>query len=312
VDGLIRQAVESSSSVAPTAPAGIEGLQGAAELELSSRLRAVLHDPDFQSLEAAWRGLDFLLRRCPDEERVRYTILDVTLDELAADTDGLRRLLRDSPPQLIVADCIFGQSATDLEALGQLAALCAELGARFLGGADPRLAGCDGFDRHPDPEDWSEPLPPKVEQAWAALRASSGCGSVGLALPRFLLRQPYGSGSDSIDGFKFEEIADATNHSTFLWGNPAFLCAQFLVEAFVAEGQGLETGEVGELPVFRYKDQDGEGAMKPCAEAWLTERAAEKLLRQGFIPLLSIHGRDAVFLPGFVSISKADAPPAGD
>jgi type VI secretion system protein ImpC len=150
---------------------------------------------------------------------------------------------------------------------------------------------------------------------WAALRESPQARSIGLALPRFLLRQPYGKGSDPIEGFSFEEVVAATEHEAFLWGNPAFLCTQVIAQSVVAEAEGMDVAaglEVDGLPVFRYKSEDGESAMKPCAEAWLVDRAAEYLLRRGFTPVLSIKGRDAVRLPGLVSVSKQGHAPTED
>lgn len=299
VDALVKQIV-GATSAAPAALAGASGLLSAADLELSNRLRALLHHRDFQALEAAWRGVDFLLRRWPDEERIKLFVLDATLAELAADTPGLSRLLRDQQWAGVIGNYTFGASRADLETLGSLAKLCASLGTWFLAGADSRLVGCDSFARHPDPEDWRFDLPGEVREAWQNLRAAPDAAHVGLALPRFLLRQPYGRSSEPIDSFPFEEIADSSAHEAFLWGNPAFLCAQLRVEACAA-GEPVEdetpAGEVGDLPMFVCQEA-GETAMKPCAEAWLGERAAAVILQHGLIPCRSVKGRNAVQLAG--------------
>ncbi|MBI5383623.1 MAG: type VI secretion system contractile sheath large subunit [Verrucomicrobia bacterium] len=302
---LIRQIVGGSKSATPAAAPGSAGLVSAAELELAARLRSVLHDPGFQSLEAAWRLLDWLVRRCPDEERVKFAVLDASLAELAADLTGLHRRLRDQPPDLVVGNFTFGASQADLELLGALAKLCAALRATFLAAGDSRLAGCESFALHPDPDDWTSPAPADVRETWQKVRATPEAAHVALALPRFLLRQPYGAGSDRIESFSFEEVPDASRHETFLWGNPAFLCAQLLAESFAGHGTlDSSGGDIGELPVFRFK-QDGESAMKPCAEAWLVDRAGERLLKHGLVPCLSIKGRDAVRVAGLAAISSA-------
>ena len=299
IQSIIKNIVGTTGAV-PAAPAGQAGLLSAAELELSARLRGLLHGADFQALEAAWRGLDLLARRCPDEERIKLFVLDATLDELTGDLSGLHRLLRDRPPDLIVGNYTFGATQADLGALALLAKLCAALPATFLAAAHPRLVGCDCFGRHADPDDWKFPAPPEVREAWRTLRAAPEAAHVGLALPRFLLRQPYGAGSERIDSFNFEEVPDVSMHEAFLWGNSAFLCAQLRAEAAAScdeESSVATAGDVGELPLFRFK-QDGESAMKPCAEAWLVDRAAEVILQQGIIPCLSIKHRDAVRVAG--------------
>jgi type VI secretion system protein ImpC len=303
IQALIKNIVGATSS-APAAPAGLPGLTSAVDLELSARLRAILHQPAFQALESAWRALDWLVRRCPDEERIKFLALDASMDELAADLASLHRLLRDQPPDLLVGTYAFGAGLSDLAALGGLARTCASLNSRCLAGAHPQLAGCDSFGLHSDPDDWRLVMPAEVRQAWQALRTAPEASRMGLALPRFLLRQPYGTGSERIDSFDFEEVTDPAAHETFLWGNSAFLCAQLLSEAFTAAGEEMDFaggGTVGELPVFRFKEQ-GESAMKPCAEGWLTDRAADALLQQGLIPCLSVRGCDAVQVAGLQSI----------
>ena len=312
IQSVIKNIVGTTGSV-PAAPAGQAGLLSAAELELSARLRLVLHHAEFQALEAAWRSVDLLVRRCPDEERIKLFVLDATFDEVAADLTGLHRLLRDQPPDLIVGHHTFGASPSDLEALGGVAKLASSLRASFLAAAHPQLVGCDAFARHPDPDDWKFTAPPEVRAAWQALRATPEAAHVGLALPRFLLRQPYGTGSERIDSFNFEELPDVSAHEAFLWGNSAFLCAQVLAEAFAAAGEEMDSagaGDVGELPMFRFK-QDGESAMKPCAEAWLVDRAADVIGQQGLIPCLSIKGRDAVRVAGVRSVASPSARLAG-
>jgi type VI secretion system protein ImpC len=131
--------------------------------------------------------------------------------------------------------------------------------------------------------------------------------SLGLALPRFLLRQPYGQRSEPIDGFPFEELPDGSAHEAYLWGNPAILCGFVLADAFQAEGWEMQaegSGEVGDLPVYKFTEE-GETKVKPCAEAWLSEHGGEAILSQGLMPLLSIKGRDAVRLGELRSVSSS-------
>jgi type VI secretion system protein ImpC len=303
---FIRQIVASSSSTAPALPAGIAGLKTAAELELASNLRRLLHHRDFQALEAAWRGVDFLVRRCPDEERVKLFLLDASLAELAADLAGLERLLRERRWAFVAGDFVFGATRGELEVLLGLARICAAHGCAFLAGAHPQLVDCDSFAAHPDPDDWKRQTPEEIKGAWQALRNLPESAHVGLALPRFLLRQPYGANSDPIHGFGFTEILDPANHDAYLWGNSAILCAQLLAEALCADeesGELIGSGDVGELPVFRFTQNSERGTL-PCGEAWLSDRAAEAILDRGLIPVLSIKGRDAVRVVNVRSIAQ--------
>jgi predicted component of type VI protein secretion system len=116
-----------------------------------------------------------------------------------------------------------------------------------------------------------------------ALRALPEARSAALALPRFLLRVPYGRRTEPVEAFEFEELTGGSNHEKYLWGNPAILCGQLLASTFQAEGWDMQTGVSGEidgLPLHSFTE-DGECKAKPCAEAWLSGRASQLLLNQG-------------------------------
>src|SRR5262249_18361416 len=54
----------------------------------SGQMRAILRHPDFQALEAAWRGLFLLVRRLETDTKLRLYVLDISKAELAADLQG--------------------------------------------------------------------------------------------------------------------------------------------------------------------------------------------------------------------------------
>lgn len=298
-DNIIQKILGTPSKSTPP-PAGLAGLIDAAEMELSTRLRSLLHDTDLQAVEATWRCLDFLARRCPDEERVEYYVLDASLEEIASDLKGLHKLVCDESLGAIIGLFTFGETAADLETLGGLGALARSIGAVFLAGAHPQLVGCDSFEKHPDPDDWNAPMPDDIAEAWKQLRKSDAAEHIGLALPRFLLRQPYGKAGDAIERFAFEEITDSSSHEDFLWGNSAILCAQLIAEGFAA-GERVTAGNLADLQPGHYLAHGGT-ALVPNAEAWLVDRAAQAIAAKGLIAVQSFKGRDAAMINGIHAI----------
>jgi len=128
-----------------------------------------------------------------------------------------------------------------------------------------------------------------------------------------LLRLPYGSATDEVDGFAFEEFTSAREHEWYLWGNPAFVCVRLLAEAFVERGWAMEPGdflEVGDCPAHAVAEE-GETRLQPCAEVILPERAAEEILRRGPMPVLSYPNRNAVRLLRFQSLADPPTPLLG-
>ncbi|MEO6741789.1 MAG: type VI secretion system contractile sheath large subunit, partial [Chthoniobacteraceae bacterium] len=305
VEQLIAKSV-APASVPAASPAQVS-LLSTLDADLSKRLRAVMHHPDFQALESAWRGLDFLVRNAGDN--VKLHALAISCDELASEfaTPGnplataLGRTLEQLAPAVVLSAFCFGEKDTAL--LGQIAKLAAACGTAFIAGGDSDLAGCTSFAKKPNPIDWT----PSPCAAFAELRRAPDADHLGLALPRFLLRQPYAPGSDAIETFPFNELPAENDHECKLWGSAAFLCGQLLLDSFSNEGWEMELGgtggEIGGLPVHTFK-QDGGKEVTPCAEAWLTEKAADTILSRGLMPVLSVRGRDSVLLVSLRSISE--------
>jgi type VI secretion system protein ImpC len=307
---LIQQIVGSN---VPSAGPQRSQLAALADAELSARLRAILHHPEFQSLEATWRGLDFLARNVTEE--VKLYMIDIRASELATmlsvedlAKSAIYRQLEKLRPAVVLGVYTFGPE--DRALLGKIALLANTCHTAFAAGASPSLVGCASFGTQPDPSDWTEGSPEELEK-FTALRRMPEAVHLGLALPRFLLRQPYGKGSDTIEAFPFEEMPKDPDHESYLWGNPAFLCGHVLAELFAAQGSDLEVdgggGEVGGLPIHTFTS-DGETQVKPCAEAWLNERSANAILKRGIMPVLSVRGQDAVQLLSLRAISDPPMP----
>jgi type VI secretion system protein ImpC len=279
---------------------------------LSRRMAAVLHAPGFQRLEAAWRGLSWLVSSLETGEALSIHVLDADKEDLAADVAGAdedlaasilyRRLVEQGiegpdgqPWALIVGDYRFGSAEEDLKLLAALGAIASRAGGPFLAAADPAVLGCRDLAESPDPNDWQDPNPKAVAR-WQALRRTPAARSIGLSLPRVLLRRPYGRRSDPIEAFDFEELAGAPDHEAYLWGNPAFACALLIGQAFQDSGWGLQPGDrldLTDLPAHSYIE-DGESRLKPCAETLLGQRAAEAVLARGIMPLISHRNANAV------------------
>ncbi len=326
LDVLLQQIV--GPHVVHAKPQQDELLQ-AVDAATSKLMRAVLHDSGFQQLEANWRGLDFLTRHLETDEHLKLYVFDISKAELTADlgagddleSTGLHSLLVEQtvgtpgaqPWAVVVGAYTFDATAQDAEALGRLAKIAARAGAAFLTGASPRVLGCKSLGLKPDPAKWDQAMDTDAAQAWSALRRLPEAVHVGLTLPRYLLRLPYGKNTDELDRFEFEEIQGDPTKGVYLWGNPAFICGYLLGQAFSQEGWGFSPGagqDVDDLPAHTFT-HDGESHMTPCAEAWLSERTAEAILEKGVMPLLSIHGRDAVRLARFQSLAEPATNLAG-
>jgi type VI secretion system protein ImpC len=316
VDAVIRRLIAPHIVTDPTAdaPPYLAVLDNIA----TESLRALLAAPGCKRLEASWRSLRALVDQLDLDESTALLVLDVSAEELRSDllapdralgeTDLLRCLsahFEHEPPACIVFDHPIAASAADLRLLATLGTVGSHLGAPVIAAAPSALLGTSSLAQHPDPHDWRE-LEPDLGTVWGALRGSPVAAWIGLALPRILLRLPYGPQADEIEAFGFEELADADAHEAYLWGNPAYACALLLGQAHAEAGWDMAPGDIAELtdlPACVVRAA-GESRLLPCAEVNLGERAVERILASGLMAFVSDRDRNACRLARFQSIAS--------
>ena len=284
---------------------------GAVDAAIAEQMRALLHAPPFQSMEAAWRGVRWLVSSLELDEHLQLHLFDVTREELLADVAAAQGLLAqtgvyralvdrsrgvpgDEGWSALIALIQFGRADADIELLAALGRIASQAGGPLLGGADLALAGDDA----------------DALQGWRALRRSDAAPWIGLAAPRVLLRMPYGKGSDPIEAFAFEEVAGPPGQDELLWGNAALAMAMLIGRAFTARGWEMEPGderEIGDLPAYTFV-RDGEREMQPCGERLLSESQANTLLKAGLVPIASHRDRNAVVAIRFQSVADPPKP----
>jgi type VI secretion system protein ImpC len=321
LDQIVESSGESRSSRAPVdpfqsylqklvAPYGVakpdpkqKELLAQVDAAVNGQMRALLHEPQFQALEAAWRGVNMLVRNVDSDVKIKVYILNLPLEKLAVEMLAAKDLKQTRLYEVLVRDTsiagaprwsvvagnyTFGSEPEDVEVLARVALLAAAGDAPFVAGANP------------DTESWENP-----PAAWKDLCTIPESNFVGLALPRFLLRMPYGAKTESVDTFDFEETGAVPNHSEYLWGNPVFACMQLLIDAFAEEGWAMEPSQelfVRDLPLHVYK-QDGESVSTPAAEVLMMQDDVERLMENGLMPLVSYKDQPLARLAGFRGIN---------
>ncbi len=308
IEALLQQVV--APHVLPDTRAQTQAYLNAVDSAIAEQMRALLHDPAFQALEAAWRGVQWLVSSLELDEQLQLHLFDVSRDELLADVvasqgrlaeTGLHRALADrwrgvpggEPWHALAGLFRFGPADTDIGLLAALGLAASQAGGPWLAEGDPALAGAAD-----DP----------ALAGWRALRASEAAPWIGLAAPRVLLRLPYGRRTDPVSAFTFEEFNDdgPPVHEHFLWGNPALAVALLTGRAFSARGWDFEPGderEIGELPAYSFT-QDGERELQACAEHYLGDEGGNRLLQAGLMPVLSHRHQNAVTVARVQSVAQ--------
>ncbi len=283
-------------------------------------MRGILHDRRFQELEAAWRGLHFLVRRTETSTELKIFVFDITKAELESDLRSSDELRSAAAGKLLTSDLnetwsvvcgnySFSPNVDDIAALIRLGKLCHMARAPFISHMRPDVLGIDSLSEHGDPAYWRLSHDSEAAKLWFALRSQPQAASLGFVLPRFLARLPYGEDTEPLETFAFEEFTAVPVHDEYLWANPCFAAAALLTRSFAELGWEMGTNlrqDLEGLPLYMYK-RDSEKVYTPCAEALLSQNAAQEILDRGLMPLVTYKNTDRIRLLQFRSASE-DSP----
>lgn len=298
-----------------------EKLIGIVDRVTGDLMRGILHHPDFRELEAAWRGMYLVARGVETGQDLKLFILDLSKDELCDDLKGVSDLSDSAffrvatrggagmdgevPWAVICGNYNFALDVDDAAALIRLGKILNNIRAPFISHVRPQMLGVRSLADAPTPSQWNLRDATEEAKLWTMLRTIPEASSIGLAMPRFLTRLPYGADTDPMESFDFEEFPDGCGHDGYLWANPSFLCGFLLAQSFVQSGWeigGRYVLDVKGLPTHIYKEE-GEVRTKPCAETEMTHEACDVLIEQGIMPLITFKDTDRVRLGGFHSIA---------
>jgi type VI secretion system protein ImpC len=272
--------------------------------KLSRQIDDILHHPVFQQLEAAWRGLKFVVDRVDFRENIRVEMLNVSKRDLHEDfldspeipKCGLFRVVYSAefgqfggrPYGVIVANYEFAPTPQDMALLANCASVATMSHAPFIAAAAPKFFGLDNWLRLPHLSDLHALFEGPQYTKWQALRDTEDARYVALCLPRFLLRLPYGPSSNRVQAFEYEESV-VGRHEHYLWGNAAFAMSTRIAESFARYRWcphilGPSTGgTVDDLPLHEYEAL-GHIQTKIPTEIMVTERREYEIAQEGFIP----------------------------
>lgn len=303
----------------------VEAMIGELDRRISVQLDQVLHDPEVQEMESAWRSLKLLVDRTDFRQNIKIDLLNVSRDNLADDFEDAPEIVKSGlykhaytdefgqfggqPYGAIIGNYAFSAAAQDVTLLRNLAAVSAMSHAPFLASASPEMFGVKSFEEVPGLKDLASIFDGPKYAKWNSFRESEDARYVGLTAPRFMLRLPYGSKSAPVRAFNYEEDVSG-GHDKFLWGSSAFALATKLTDSFAKYRWcpniiGPQSGgAVEDLPLYQYESM-GQVETKCPTEAMISDRRELELAEQGFISLTMRKGSDNA---AFFSCNSAQKP----
>ena len=328
VKTLAEQALADSALISDDAVKSIEAIIAELDRKLSEQVNQIIHHDDFQSLEGTWRGLHHLVNNTETDETLKIRVMNISKKDLSKTLKKFKGTAWDQSPLFkkiyeeeygspggepygcLIGDYHFDHSAPDVEILSGMAQIASASHAPFIAGSDPKVMNMDSWQELSNPRDLTKIFQSPEYASWRSLRDSEDSKYLGLAMPRFLSRIPYGANTNPVDEFAFEEDTEGSDHNKYTWSNSAFAMGVNITRAFKQYGwcttiRGVESGGMVEgLPVHTFPTDDGGVDMKCPTEIAITDRREAELAKNGFMPLSHWKNTDYAVFVGAQSLHK--------
>ena len=325
---LAQQALRETTVISDDVVGTIKAIIAEIDKKLTDQVNLILHHERFQQVESAWRGLHYLVNNTETDEMLKIRVMNISKKELSKTLRKYKGVAWDQSPlfkriyeqeygQLggepygcLVGDYHFDHTPPDVELLGQMAQIAAGAHAPFIAGAAPALMGMDSWQELANPRDLSKIFAAPDYAAWRSLREADDAKYVGLAMPRFLARLPYGAKTNPVEEFDFEEETGGGVHTKYAWANSAYAMAVNINRSFKLYGwcssiRGVESGGAVEgLPVHTFPSDDGGVDMKCPTEIAISDRREAELANSGMMPLIHRKNTDVAAFIGAQSLQK--------
>jgi type VI secretion system protein ImpC len=328
VTTLVREALRDQAVIKDDVIETIEEMIARIDQKLTTQTNEILHAPEFQQIESAWRGLNYLVFNSETDANLKIRVMNVTKNELYRnlrlypdakwDQSPLFKQIYESefgqlggqPFGCLIGDYSFSHAPTDVQLLRDLSRIASAAHAPFFGAAHPNLLGMDSWNELTNPRDIGKVFDTPEYAAWKGLRDQEDSRYVGLCMPRVLARLPYGAKSEPVEEFAFEEDTDGHIGEKYSWMNAAYAMAANVNRAFKEWGwcvriRGVQSGgEVINLPTHTFPTDDGGVDLKCPTEIAISDRREHELAKSGLIPIIHRKNTDKAAFIGAQSVYR--------
>jgi type VI secretion system protein ImpC len=325
---LAEYVLKDTKLISTDAVASIEALIAQIDKKLTDQINLIMHHEDFQALESAWRGLHYIVNNTETDESLKIKVMSISKKDLHKNLRKFKGTAWDQSPIFkqmyeqeygqfggepygcVVGDYYFDHGPQDVETLTEMAKISAAMHSPFISAVSPKAMQFDSWGELSNPRDLTKIFQTPEYAGWRSLRESEDSRYIGLAMPRFLARQPYGADTDPVDEFDFEEDTEGADSSKYSWANSAYAMGVNINKAFKMYGwcsriRGIESGgAVEDLPTHTFPTDDGGIAMKCPTEIAISDRREAELAKNGFMPLIHKKNSDFAAFIGAQSLQK--------
>ncbi len=328
VKTLAEQALAKTNLISDDAVKSIEAIIAEIDKRLSDQVNRIMHHADFQKLEGSWRGMHHLVNNTETDEMLKIKVLNISKKDVGKTLKKFKGTAWDQSPLFkkiyeheyglfggepfgcLLGDYEFDHNPGDVEFLNGIAEISAAAHVPFIAAASPTLMNMESWQELSNPRDLTKIFQTPEYASWRSLRESEDSRYIGLTMPRFLSRLPYGAKTAPVEEFAFEEDVEHADHNKYTWSNSAYAMAVNINRAFKFYGwcsriRGIESGGAVEgLPTHTFPTDDGGVDMKCPTEIAISDRREAELAKNGFMPLLHKKNSDFAAFIGAQSLQK--------
>jgi len=303
---------------------------------INDQLNVIIHQPQFQKLEASWRGLWYLAEKADGTKNIKIKILSITWAEVARDMSRalefdqsqlFQKVYSDEygtpggePYGVLIGDYEISHKLSarhkqdDMATLNGVAQVAAAAFAPFIAAASPELFGLDDFSVLGHPLNLDNIFSQQEYIKWNSLRSRSDSQFIGLTMPHILMRQPYRKTPGSYKGIFFHEQVSSRGRENYCWGNAAYAFAAIMIREFASVGwfghiRGVPRNQEGgglltDLYCDTFETDADDIAIKPITDVIITDIKERELSDLGLIPLCQCYDTPFAAFYGNQSVRK--------
>jgi type VI secretion system protein ImpC len=308
--------------------AAVDLVIAAIDASVSDLVDRVLHHATFQRLEAAWRGLRYVVDQVAFHENTEIMIWSCSKESLAADFEEATEVSRSrlffhahteqighfggKPYAAILADMDFDATPRDVRLLRSVAAVAASTHAPLFHAVAPSLLKLASLRDLPRVQEVQALFQGPGSIEWNTFRNDPDSRCVGALLGRPLHRTPY-TANDTDSSFGYTETI-AADGSGLLWGHPVYVFATRLATSFARYrtlsaivGDGEDSCPAPATMVF---ESLGTRHTRPALDTSVTPRLERALREVGVTALVHRAGAPWIYLSSANSLQAPKSFPS--
>src|SRR5215831_8769037 len=191
VDEVLKGSVRISKDLEATINARIADI----DVLLSKQLNEIMHAPEFQKLEASWRGLHYLVHQSETSVMLKVKVLNTSKDDLRRDLERASEFDQSAlfkkvyeeeygtfggaPFGALIGDYEFGRHPQDVSLLEHVSHVAAAAHAPFFAAASPAMFNLDSLADIGVPRDLSKIFDTVEYTKWKSFRESEDSRFIG-------------------------------------------------------------------------------------------------------------------------------------